>query len=747
MSINDNGTRDQFTATGGQTIFPYTFEIFDKDDIAVEQNGILLAEGTNYTVSGVDNDNGGNVTLIVGATAGDILTLYRAMALDRLNDFQESGDFLADEVNEDYDRLWAGLQQIETTANVGIRPTVDDPALNSTNTELANVATRGGKILGFTSTGLLSYFSTAESTASLIDTPTTATMTALSGLVAGVSVVITAEFSTGNGGGGTYDIISGTGTANGFDIIAHNTESLSFVLRIEGTLFVKSVGVKETGDQLAALDRIVEITKGTGILIDFEEQMTLATTGQWNLKGNFIKITGRSTEIKCSGSAGDYAIAIDPDGGIYPVSCYIIDLIGVAENSSCAGAWDIRCSSSTLTIQGQIKFNNQIVFNLEGDVNGTGPYYNVFLNCRGQGNAFTASTNQSGWLYGFDASTPTRGPNANTHVGGRVGQCDTNYTILGTGNTLFMPTSEGAENQHFLFQHPSEALGCTGNSVKGCYIEGSASANPDGFVVGSNSISTDIEATFVTSIGSGTLFSDVGADTRFITAGEMSLPSKGMVISQEGITEYPQVSGQLAAWSLNNPIAGEDLVLQNNSNSSTSASFFRLLDNAGGGTTLFEWGTASTAPGADNTVNLGTASKRWKEVFAGNATINTSDERYKTELLPIDDTERLVAIDLKKALKKFKFKDAEKDKGVNARIHFGIGAQTVASIFKSHGLDASKYALFCYDKWEEEIEEIPATKDKDGNVIKEAYTVKRTEAGNRYGIRYPQLLAFIISAM
>ena len=63
MAINDSGTRDQYVATAAQIIFPYTFEIFDKDDIAVEQNGTLLTEGTHYTVSGVGVDAGGNVTI------------------------------------------------------------------------------------------------------------------------------------------------------------------------------------------------------------------------------------------------------------------------------------------------------------------------------------------------------------------------------------------------------------------------------------------------------------------------------------------------------------------------------------------------------------------------------------------------------------------------------------------------------------------------------------------------------------
>lgn len=114
MAINDNGTRNNYTATALQTVFIYTFEIFVDADIAVEQNGNLLSPGADYTVSNVGNDNGGNVTLTVGATSGDSLVLYRDMAFERLDDYINNGDFLASDINGSFDRLWAALQQNKT---------------------------------------------------------------------------------------------------------------------------------------------------------------------------------------------------------------------------------------------------------------------------------------------------------------------------------------------------------------------------------------------------------------------------------------------------------------------------------------------------------------------------------------------------------------------------------------------------------------------------------------------------------
>ena len=151
MTVTNTTARNQYTATAGQTVFAYTFEVYDKNDLVVLQNSTTLSEGSNYTVSGVGNDSGGNITLAVGATAGDVITIYRDMALERTTDYQNSGDFLAAEVNEDFDRLWLAIQQNATTDSRSVRKPVLD--LDSINMELPVASGRSHRLLGFDSTG------------------------------------------------------------------------------------------------------------------------------------------------------------------------------------------------------------------------------------------------------------------------------------------------------------------------------------------------------------------------------------------------------------------------------------------------------------------------------------------------------------------------------------------------------------------------------------------------------------------
>jgi hypothetical protein len=137
-------------------------------------------------------------------------------------------------------------------------------------------------------------------------------------------------------------------------------------------------------------------------------------------------------------------------------------------------------------------------------------------------------------------------------------------------------------------------------------------------------------------------------------------------------------------------------------------------------------------PDGDNVRPLGTASFRWTEVYAGIGTINTSDKREKQQIETLSETEKAVALKLKASVKKFKFNKDVEENGVSAKIHVGLIAQEVVEIFASEGLNALDYGIVTYDEWAEE-------KDKDGNII--------LEAGNLYGIRYNELLAFIVYAM
>jgi len=173
------------------------------------------------------------------------------------------------------------------------------------------------------------------------------------------------------------------------------------------------------------------------------------------------------------------------------------------------------------------------------------------------------------------------------------------------------------------------------------------------------------------------------------------------------------------------------------------------------------------------TTSLGASARLWSQLFAATATINTSDERYKTGIKTISDAildawERVEFV-------QYQFLDAAERKGDGARAHFGVIAQRVIAAFEAEGLDALSFGLVCYDEWDaepehvqtdrvlvkhavyEQIEVKPAAYDANGKEIRPAVwadgeliepeevqeivtVTPGVAAGNRYGIRYEEAL-------
>ena len=161
----------------------------------------------------------------------------------------------------------------------------------------------------------------------------------------------------------------------------------------------------------------------------------------------------------------------------------------------------------------------------------------------------------------------------------------------------------------------------------------------------------------------------------------------------------------------------------------------------------------------DNTTDLGQSAHRYDDIFATNATIQTSDENEKQQIASLTDAEITAATAISKLFKTYKWNDKVEAKGDAARTHTGVVAQQVEQAMTDAGLTASNYAFWCSDTWWETQTEVAAVEADEENGIEaqEAYTRTDTyytaeEAPegaterNRKGIRYPELLAFIGAA-
>jgi len=129
---------------------------------------------------------------------------------------------------------------------------------------------------------------------------------------------------------------------------------------------------------------------------------------------------------------------------------------------------------------------------------------------------------------------------------------------------------------------------------------------------------------------------------------------------------------------------------------------------------------------SDNAIDLGDSGTRWDDIYATNGTIQTSDRNEKQDIEELSDAEQRVAVAAKGLLRKFRWKSSVAEKGDEARTHFGIIAQDLQAAFAAEGLDAGDYAMFINSTWTDE---------------------ETGEERSRMGVRYSELLAFIIAAI
>lgn len=126
IQIGDVSPRIQYTADGVQTQFTYPFAIFQNADLQVYRNAAL--QSTGFTVSGAGNSAGGTASFTIAPTAGEVVTLARRLSIERVSDFQESGEFRSKVLNDELDYLTAVVQQVADDQSRALQRAITETA-------------------------------------------------------------------------------------------------------------------------------------------------------------------------------------------------------------------------------------------------------------------------------------------------------------------------------------------------------------------------------------------------------------------------------------------------------------------------------------------------------------------------------------------------------------------------------------------------------------------------------------------
>ena len=167
---------------GVTTVFPYGWKILDQTHITVKADGVTKALGADYTVDGVGNSNGGNITFGVPPANGVVIERSRSVPYTRVEDYQSNGDLKEETLDKDLDLREMQIQQIVANVVRAFKAPLSvtaDQVLSD-----ADWAARALKVLGFDAGGNLTLSVPAADAAAASAAAAAASAAAAAGIAA-----------------------------------------------------------------------------------------------------------------------------------------------------------------------------------------------------------------------------------------------------------------------------------------------------------------------------------------------------------------------------------------------------------------------------------------------------------------------------------------------------------------------------------------------------------------------------------
>ena len=156
MTVSSSTNRVSYSGDDSTTVFAYTFKVFDKGDLTVilrSSNGTETTQTitTNYTVSGVGNANGGNVTMVTAPATGETLVILREQGLTQGLDLVPNDPFPANSIEDSLDKLTFMVQQQQEELGRTIKASKTNTISGAEFT--VSASDRANKVFAFDSSG------------------------------------------------------------------------------------------------------------------------------------------------------------------------------------------------------------------------------------------------------------------------------------------------------------------------------------------------------------------------------------------------------------------------------------------------------------------------------------------------------------------------------------------------------------------------------------------------------------------
>jgi len=159
VTVSAQETVYSHAGNGLTTTFAYGCLVLLAADLVVTVDGVIQSSG--YSVTGVGSDSGGTVVFTTAPAAGTEVILRRLLTLSRATDYQQFGDWKAEVINPDYDRLWMAAQQLQEQ----IDRTLKFPLADAADPEIPGATSRANRLLSFDASGNPVYIQTDTTSA------------------------------------------------------------------------------------------------------------------------------------------------------------------------------------------------------------------------------------------------------------------------------------------------------------------------------------------------------------------------------------------------------------------------------------------------------------------------------------------------------------------------------------------------------------------------------------------------------
>lgn len=313
-SIVDQVPFNIHTGNGVTTTFGYTFQIFDDGDLAISVDGIAITSG--FSVAGVGDQAGGDVTFNTPPASGSKVLLLRDTALRRDIDYSVNSDLPSETINFDVNRVWTAIQ--DAFERIGRAPTV--PVGESIG-EFPSASDRASMYLAFDASG--------NPVASLGTVADSGLRSDLASTSAGKGAALVGALQSGTGAvtrtlqSKAADIVSGTDFATG-DGVTDDLAKLNLAItRSPREVFLPTADFRVSADltnpfgaRFVGPGRILQTKSIGGVSFDFQTN-SYADDGHYLIGKEYLyRAYQRLTAFAFTSSTSNLAVELYGDSTV-----------------------------------------------------------------------------------------------------------------------------------------------------------------------------------------------------------------------------------------------------------------------------------------------------------------------------------------------------------------------------------------------------------------------------------------------